>query len=189
MVLARPPLHVVAAIVLVATVGLAASCSSSSGGAGQACHSDSECGIPNELAYCYTGGLGGCPIAVEDTCQTDSDCANAGSNSICGGMCCGDAGLNSACVYASLCSVSQCGPKCTSDSDCVPTWPAGGLSCLANGHCAPKTCSASTDCAPNYVCRGQTCVVKPCTMDSQCSGACVNGACAAQVGKCEGEEF
>jgi len=42
---------------------------------------------------------------------------------------------------------------------------------------------------PNYVCRGQTCVVKPCTMDSQCSGACVNGACAAQVGKCEGEEF
>jgi len=164
--------------------GSASSAGSDAGklsGQGGPCSVDSDCyfdGSPPAL-LCWSGqsiGSGYLQCAYFNTtnCQQDSDCSDAGPGEVCQ-------------PTTLACSGTQCGPKCTSASDCLATSPPGGLACLTTGHCGPIACSRSGDCPVNYTCDADRCVVKSCTSDSECSVACVDGLCAAQAGVCMGE--
>jgi hypothetical protein len=151
-------------------------------GIGGVCSSNAECNLPGQLRYCWAGGPLGCPDGYSLNCTKDSDCADAGQiclNLQSSGQCSGPAPLLAA---------TQCGPKCGGVADCPVTSPPGGLACLPSGHCGAIKCAGADGCPVDYACLDDACQVKPCTSDSECSVACVNGQCAAQMGKCEGEE-
>jgi hypothetical protein len=147
------------------------------GGAGGAnggpCWAATDCGAtatcdPPGTPYC------GC-LGVARTCSRDTDCAP-------------DAATPSICDFSSCpCSSGLvCVSGCTTNANCPE-----GDTCATNHHCVPTPCtSASGTCPTDFTCSGGTgggggtCARKACKMDSQCSGACVEGFCYGAPGTC-----
>jgi hypothetical protein len=130
------------------------------------CHSGSIC-TPEGQSVCG----GACPTVMHP-CASDSDCASDGAVPL-------------------ICVVEPCvcGPTnmgclagCSADKDCGP-----GETCGANHHCAPTPCGAAgQSCPTDFACGASgTCGRKGCTIDSQCSNACVEGECYDRAGRCQ----
>lgn len=56
--------------------------------------------------------------------------------------------------------------------------------CTGQNRCIDPQCSQAEPCAENSKCSNTQCVHQPCAVDSECSGYCVNGVCAAGLGIC-----
>lgn len=148
------------------------------GGAGGAnggpCWSATDCGSSATCAPPGTPVCGGACIAVQHPCTGDTDCAvDAATPSVCEQVPC------------SCPSGMGCVPGCTMNTDCPE-----GQSCASSHHCSPITCtSTSNTCPANFSCNVNNaisgfCARKACQIDSQCSGACVEGFCYPAPGTC-----
>jgi hypothetical protein len=148
------------------------------------------------------GGLGG-PCWTSTDC-TNSDVCAAPGQVICGGICLDTptcttdldcATLDAAWKGPSICDPLVCGCPvggkgcqvgCSGDTDC-----ALGTSCGSDHRCAPTVCtSASGSCPVDFTCAASgLCARKTCTLDTECSKACVLGACYGSPGTCHGISF
>lgn len=129
------------------------------------CTSGASCTIPGQQV------CGGACIGVMHPCQVDTDCANsdAAAPSICDPVPC-------ACPAG-----KGCQPGCSGDGDCGP-----GTSCGSDHRCAPRACTATSgSCSSDFTCASNgACARKGCTADTECSNACVEGACYGTPGTC-----
>jgi hypothetical protein len=139
------------------------------------CHSDRDCnGQAPSFETCarvedpQCGGA-----APPQECSTDGDCADGGADA--GALIC----------ITETCGARRCVARCTSDAAC-PSNPSGALACSsASGQCVAKPCMQSSECPTNYTCdANHVCLVKACTSDADCTGACVNRQCSATIGIC-----
>jgi hypothetical protein len=130
------------------------------------CRSGSTC-TPEGQSVCG----GACPI-VTHPCASDSDCASDGAVPL---IC-----VVEPCVCGS--TNLGCLAGCSADKDCGP-----GETCGANHHCAPTPCGAAGQtCPADFACgTNGTCARKGCSIDSQCSNACVEGQCYDRPGHCQ----
>jgi hypothetical protein len=130
------------------------------------CHSGASCTAPGSTV------CGGACVSVTHPCASDTDCASDGAVPL-------------------ICDVELCvcGPTnmgcfagCSTAGDCGP-----GQSCGSNHHCGSIACGgAGQTCPADFSCgSGGTCARKPCTSDSQCSNACVEGSCYGSPGHCQ----
>lgn len=129
------------------------------------CTSGAFCAIPGQQL------CGGACIGVTHPCSADTDCAS------------GDAGAPSICdpVPCSCPAGKACRPGCGGDGDCGPE-----SSCAGDHRCAPRACTAASgSCPTDFICGSTgTCGRKGCTLDTECSNACVEGACYGTPGTC-----
>jgi hypothetical protein len=136
------------------------------------CRLGTTCVVPGSPAFC------GVCFPPSQTCSTDSDC--------------GDVSVTGAEPRPAICNPVNCGcdgaktcqAGCLSDSDC-----AAGLGCGSDHRCAPTDCtSTSGSCPVDFTCGSDGhCARRSCTSDSQCSDACVLGACYGAPGYCAGD--
>lgn len=132
------------------------------------------------------------------SCAEDSECASGSSG-----------GFEDATASRMICErvapedcacnpdISICKPACQESSDCKE-----GQTCDPDGHCTATPCSpndaSARACPRNFECESHrvacevdeacdTCQRIACDQDSECapSGACVNGACHADLGTCQ----
>lgn len=146
------------------------------GGVGGPCWVQSDCPL---YATCSSPGPRPCPGVCEQSnaaCQVDSDCAafDAGTDAplVCDLLPCGGCGVPMGCL-----------PGCGTDADC-----ALGTSCGGDHRCAPSPCApGGASCPIDFTCGSNgVCARKTCSADSQCSKACVLGACYGAPGTCYG---
>jgi hypothetical protein len=109
-----------------------------------------------------------CP-GLDRKCTQDTDCtADGGPTAIC---------QPGAAIYG---CPAYCVPGCTSDTDC-----GAGSVCQADHHCVPQPCGGdAASCPADFACQASACQRRSCTADSQCSFACVDGACYDRGGTC-----
>lgn len=139
------------------------------------CRSNSDCRVIGDT--CLSPGVSvGCGICFrpDRTCSKDDECTVGGAVQYCGVPNCSCSGEKS------------CVSGCVRDDDCnkeAQEW------CGPDHRCKPKVClyPDSSKCPPNFACESgsnSTCMRKPCTKDSECAGACVNGKCYPGAGVC-----
>jgi hypothetical protein len=158
--------------------GIDASVDKPKPGMGTPCESQDDCGTTT-LLFCRTPGdpygCGTCQRAVAE-CSSDADCAPDGgatTKRIC------EIPPSSLC-YCS--PVKVCIVGCRTNADC-----GVGQGCN-EAHSCEKTCAAAADggCSLDFACSASGfCRRRACTTDSQCSAACVNGACYNTRGACQ----
>jgi hypothetical protein len=58
--------------------------------------------------------------------------------------------------------------------------------CIGQNRCVDPQCGGvgQAACPTNEVCSDRLCVAKPCAVDGECSGYCVNGVCSSGLGAC-----
>lgn len=111
---------------------------------------------------------------LTNDCQVDADCADAGTSLICDAKLCdfphggGQPSLH-------------CRKGCDAAADCGP-----GFDCDTAHHCIAASCGNATECGDNFVCTAGKCAPKPCSANQDCGDYCVNGACSATIGQCQG---
>ena len=141
-----------------------------------ACPYPLTCLAPGHVSAGGTSGssCGAC-IAPASPCTMNSDCKPYNS-----------AGPRGVCVVdTSPCACPNamiCVPDCTDPGFCPV-----GTRCGADYRCDPVGCAAGgTDACPlDFTCGTDSkCARSRCTEDTQCSGACVNGACYDRPGTC-----
>lgn len=185
--------------VLALSLGLVAACSSSGPPAGSGdggidptrdaaadspvlgthrCRTSTECGAEERCAVVVEIVCGG--AEAPSGCTVDGDCADGGADRIC--------------VYGFVaCETSSCRPKCRVDTDCAGHAGSayGDFACqTATGRCIEKTCGGDADCRTNFTCQAvgpqgaRVCRRKPCTVDADCRGACVERQCGDEPGTC-----
>jgi hypothetical protein len=146
-----------------------------SGGASSGCRGANDCGGGYFCAAYTLPPLCGGQVDTGFTsdCQTDADCADAGTGYTCETKIC-------TFPHGGAQPAPHCRPGCSADADCGP-----GSSCNAAHHCEPAACTTAADCGSDYACSGGSCAPKPCSNDADCGGYCVNGVCSATIGVCE----
>ena len=112
-----------------------------------------------------------CDPTFLGNCMSDADCADAGTDEICGLPC--------TCPKGGAQPENHCAPGCTKDVDCGPS-----LSCNPTHRCVPASCTGASGCTANFTCANGTCGAKACTADAQCDGYCVLGSCSPILGTC-----
>jgi hypothetical protein len=180
-----------------ATTGKGAGATSGSGGGGAngamdagasglsgPCKVPSDCQLGTTCAPPGFPGFCGICFTPAQTCSSDTDCTGVDAS----------AGADAASPRLAICELDPmnctcngaktCQGGCLSDSDC-----ATGLSCGGDHHCAPTACTSASDACPvDFTCSSDGhCARKSCTSDSQCSSACVLGACYGAPGYCAGD--
>jgi hypothetical protein len=141
------------------------------GGNGGPCWQASDCTFS-----CTAPGqqvCGGVCSSAMHPCTTDSECTG------------GDGGTPSSICDPVPCACPAgkgCLPGCSGDGDCA-SW----MSCGTDHRCTPRACASSggAACPTDFACGADGhCARKGCTADTQCSNACVNGACYGTPGIC-----
>jgi hypothetical protein len=142
------------------------------GGIGGPCWGSSDCGF----GICAAPGqqvCGGICAVDPPACGADSDCAAI------------DASWSGPLICAPLAcpcgATTGCQPGCSTDPDC-----STGQSCGSDHHCAATTCTTDSACPVDFTCAAGHCTREACTSDSDCSNACVEGACYSVPGTCVG---
>jgi len=147
------------------------------GGIGHVCHGQADCGLDQ---FCNVIQLppfcgGKCDTAPSDGCQTDADCADAGTGLVCDRPC--------YCFQGGAQPQHRCTKGCSTAADCGPD-----RVCDATHRCAGAPCTQPSDCTANFTCptgSGMSCAIKTCTKDSDCGDFCVDGRCVSALGTCE----
>jgi hypothetical protein len=143
------------------------------GGSADACHQAtsscrSDCECPSFEPFCLAPEDPGCGAPPPLPCTTSSECPDAAVGLICAPFACGG---------------SVCTPPCKSDQQCAAI--RGEVCNIATGICGPRPCSLAADCPTNYTCSlasgAGACVRKPCTVDTDCVGTCINGKCSSST--------
>ncbi len=155
---------------------------------GGACRDNPQC-TPGDgcVTFVLPSSCGG-TCTIGEGCALDSDCADAGANFVCSSFCHCAYGLGGADTGTG----TQCIKGCSTAADCGPA-----EACSASHHCEELACTMDAQCGTNFSCVGGACTPKPCTQDSDCTGAyCVdtpdsvglgpgaNKACSTQLGVC-----
>lgn len=140
---------------------------------GGPCSAETACKFPSCIAPGQSPGCGICK-QIEDSCQTDADCAKAGAIQVCKKVTCACGGE------------SACQDGCVGNDAC-----AEGQFCAPTGHCVALVCKKvgqdDASCPANFECQDPAnpkCQRKACTASSQCKGACVKGFCYDKPGTC-----
>jgi hypothetical protein len=114
-------------------------------------------------------------VTAQPPCTTDSDCVGIDAAwtgpSICDAVICGCSAANRGCQVG-----------CTRDGDCL-----AGTTCGSDHHCASIACTpTSGSCPTDFICGSAgICARKTCSSDTECSNACVEGACYESPGSCD----
>lgn len=147
--------------------------------ASSGCPGGYVCKLANGAATCTaTGTVPG--TGTKSTCQSDAQCADAGTGAKClSGTCvapadqCADA---TQCGNGSQCVNGACTPSCSASTPC----PTGYACDTSKGVCTgpSTTCSSSSQCGSGTVCVDEHCV-SPCNADGTCGGGlvCIDGGC------------
>ena len=127
-----------------------------------------------------SGGGGGGSSSSSSGGATGSSCHKLGDCLTKGDLCIGgDVAPGCGGAYLHECDV---------DADC----PDGGSAKVCSRdscgrtQCVDPTCGAAGDpaCPTNTVCAKRLCAAKPCSLDTECVGFCVNGVCSSTLGTC-----
>lgn len=141
---------------------------------GAPCSSSMPC--PGSLGCVETPQFPGgyCTATCTTDCAGEADCVDTTTPPLCLARC----ETAADCREGYQCWRGNCGPMCSSDTDCG----AGGA-CRDDGFCAGAMCTTTADCGPGQACRGGQCVESlgdggvgglphgsPCTEDAECEG-------------------
>ena len=146
---------------------------------GTPCNSQDDCGATPSLLFCLAPGesvgCGACRTAA-DQCASDADCAPDGGATAGTKICTPPASAECYC-YA----IKRCLPGCRTNLAC-----GVGQACNSSNTCEKTCVPGDGTCAVDFACAASGfCRRMSCASDSQCSGACVNGACYGSRGACQ----
>lgn len=145
------------------------------------CQTDEDCSA--ELPRCGSQDVGfGSSFMTCLECATDDDCSAGRPRCVyvdSVGPSCVEC-FNTSDCETGICSNHACVPGCSSDDDCPD--PATG--CSDRARCEAIDCSSNGVCPPNTSCASDVCARRPCSVDSDCEGVCVNGSCYESYGTC-----
>jgi hypothetical protein len=146
---------------------------------GTPCGSQDDCGATSTQLYCRAPGepygCGTCRRAV-DGCASDADCVPDGGSTTGKKIC--ELATSSQCYCT---PVKLCVAGCRTNADC-----GTGQACNDTHSCETTCVAGDGTCSVDFSCSASGfCLRNTCTSDSQCSVACVKGACYDSRGVCQ----